>query len=155
MSLCNASHCTAPILTATQALQLAQRLRNASMTFFQRFWLVADSKGAYNRKGRKIPPYGVYVGIEARTAEYMRDTEKKLLGALGVRSPPADVLEVYQDALREMRHGCERWEKRGKSGASKDDLWNNPDPNDLSAAIGAIDPKIRPCVHIIHSESVE
>jgi len=142
MSLRNVSHCIAPILTARQALQLAQRLHNASRTFFQLFWLVADGKGVYDHKGRKIPPYGVYVGIEARTAEYMRDTEEKLLGVLGAGSWPADVLNVYRDALRETRRGYKRWEDRRNSGASEEDMWNNPDLNDLSAASGAIDKRL-------------
>ena len=136
------SHYTAPILTGRQALQLAQRLYNASRTFFQLFWLVADGEGAHDRKGRKIPPYGAYVGIEARTAEYMRDMEERLLRLLKSSGWPADVLDLYQKSLRETRSGDKRWEDRKNSGASEDDLWNNPELADLSARIRAIDERI-------------
>ena|SRR5437773_2213776 len=136
------SHCTGPILTGRQALQLAQRLYNASRTPFQLFWLVADGEGAHDRKGRKIPPYGAYVGIEARTAEYMRDTEERLLRLLKSGGWPADVLDLYQKSLRETRSGDKRWEDRKNSGASEDDLWNNPELADLSARIRAIDERI-------------
>jgi hypothetical protein len=122
MSLRNVFHCITSILTARQALQLAQRLHNASRTFFQLFWLVANGKGVYDHKGRKIPPYRVYVGIEARTAKYMRDTEEKLLGVLEAGSWPANVLNDYRDALRETRCSYKRWEDRGNSGTSEEDL---------------------------------
>ena len=89
------SHCTAPILTSRQAFQLAQRLYNASRTPFQLFWLVANGEGVLDHKGRKIPPYGVYVGIEARTAEYMRDMKERLLCLLKSGGWPADVLNLY------------------------------------------------------------
>lgn len=88
-------HCIALILTARQALQLAQRLHNAFKTFFQLFWLVANSKGVYNYKGQKISSYRVYIGIEARTVKYIRDTEEKLLDILRAGSWPADILNVY------------------------------------------------------------
>ena len=109
---------------------------------FQLFWLVADGEGAHDRKGRKIPPYGAYVGIEARTAEYMRDTEERLLRLLKSGGWPADVLDLYQKSLRETRSGDKRWEDRKNSGASEDDLWNNPELADLSARIRAIDERI-------------
>ncbi|KAI9773386.1 MAG: hypothetical protein M1840_007601 [Geoglossum simile] len=125
------------------ALQLAQRLFSASRTFFEIFWLVVgDGKGAYDSTGRKIPPYGVYIGIEARIAEYMRDTEKKLLGSLGAGSWPADVCSLYQTALRKVLHGYKRWENRWNSGDSEDDLWNNPSLQDLSAVTKSITKRI-------------
>ena len=136
------SHCTTPILTGRQALQLAQRLYNASRTPFQLFWLVANGEGALDHKGRKIPPYGVYVGIEARTAEYMRYTEERLLRLLESGSWPAGVLDLYQKSLRETCSGDKRWEGWGNSDASEDDLWNNPKPEDLSARKRAIGERI-------------
>ncbi|KAH0542455.1 hypothetical protein FGG08_003126 [Glutinoglossum americanum] len=127
---------------SSEALQWAHRLHGASRTFFQLFWLVADGKGAHDHKNRKIPSYGVYIGIEARSMEYMRDIEEKLLGILGAVGWPADVLKIYRKALKEMRRSHKKWEDRGNSDASKDDLWNNPCQEDLSAAIEAIDKRL-------------
>ena len=78
------------------------------MTFFQCFWLVANGKGVYDCKGQKISPYGVYMGIEARTAEYMRDMEERLLHLLELSSWPADVLDLYQNSLWETHSGDKR-----------------------------------------------
>jgi Gti1/Pac2 family len=72
--------------------------------------------------------------MEARIAQYMMDTEKKLLDILGAGSWPADVHSIYQAALRKMLYGYRKWEERWNSGVSEDDLWNNPILEALSAA---------------------
>ncbi|KAH0563462.1 hypothetical protein GP486_001962 [Trichoglossum hirsutum] len=124
----------------SNALQLAKRLHSASRTFFEFFWLVTEGKGVYDRKGRKIPPYGVYIGIEARVAEYMWEMEKQLfeLCSSEISSWPVNVLGLYQATLQEMRSGYEKWKARGNSDVSRDDLWNNPNQEILSAVIEAI-----------------
>ncbi|KAI9768149.1 MAG: hypothetical protein M1839_004176 [Geoglossum umbratile] len=134
--------CGLPITEGPEALQYARRLDNGSKTFFLIFWLVANGKGAYDRHGRKLPPYGVSVKIEERTAEFMNCTEQKMLKALRPGVELDDTLNAYQCALQEMRRGYRKWEDRGKSDVSMDYLWNNPDPKDLSAAIGAIDKRL-------------
>jgi hypothetical protein len=125
-----------------QALQLVQRMREVSKSFFQRAWVVAYGQGEYDREGRKIPPYGVYTGLEARLAEYLRDMEEKLIG-MGIANWPVIVCPIYRDTLLEMCSGYKKWEDRGKSDAAADDLWNNPLPKDLSAVIGAINDRLR------------
>ena len=86
---------------------MARRLQIASRTFFQLPWLVVEGPGAYDREEQKIPPYGVYVGIEAIIAEYLQETENRLL------ERPLDELlapfKYYRDTLLEMRSGYEKW----------------------------------------------
>jgi hypothetical protein len=130
-----------------QTFQLAQRLHNASKTYFEFFWFVADGEGGYDKKGRKIPPYGVCVQFEARVAEYIQAMEEKLLEQLrGLTIEDLDIykaaLQVYQAALEVMRLGYKEWEARGNSDVSQDDKWNNPSQGNLSKAIKAIDKQL-------------
>jgi hypothetical protein len=147
MSLHDVFHRIDPMLTEEQIFQLAQRLYNASRTYFEFFWFVADGEGAYDKKGRKIPPYGVCVQFEARVAEYIRATEEKLLEQLrGLTIEELDIyeaaLQVYQAALEMMCLGYKKWEARGNSDISQDDKWNNPSQGNLSKAMKAINKQL-------------
>ncbi|KAI9766690.1 MAG: hypothetical protein M1840_006334 [Geoglossum simile] len=119
--------------TESKALQLAWKLYGASRTFFPLPWLVAKGQGGDDNQGRKIPSYGVSVGMEAIMAKYVKDTEERLLHILDEAAVP-----VYKDALQELRGTLYKWLDRLNSDASQDDLWNNPSKADLSAAIEAI-----------------